>query len=183
MKKENKPAPLKIALFGSAKEDLPRKLYFIAEKIGEEIAKRNHFLITGAARGISASGAKGAKRQNGWVLGLSPASNKVEEKSFNIETKDIDIVIHTGLGYKGRNIISAKTADAAIIINGGFGTLNEITIMAEDNKPIVSIKNTDGVANILGKIFKSLEPKYRFFYSTKNICEAIDYIEDILSKK
>lgn len=59
------------------------------------------------------------------MLGFSPALNlrdHVENFSFPQAPYTL---IFTGLGKKGRDIISIRSCDAAIFVAGRIGTLNE----------------------------------------------------------
>jgi uncharacterized protein (TIGR00725 family) len=172
----------KIAVFGSARKDLPQGIYKLARKTGEEIAKRGHLLITGSAEGVSRSAAEGAKLKGGATIGISPTKDIFEKENFNISFDFIDNIIHTGAGYKGRNIISVKSSDGIIIINGGFGTLNEVTIAEGEVKPIVVLKDSGGCANLLKNIFSKLNPKYPYFSLANSPKDAVDKILKLIKK-
>jgi len=163
----------KIGIFGSARKDLPKEIYSLAEETGKEIAKKGCILITGGAEGVSKYAAKGAKSENGITIGISPTANKSEKNKYNVNFEFLDSIVHTGQGYKGRNIISVKNCDAIIIINGGFGTLNEVTIAEGEQKPIIVIKNSGGCAEMLKGIFAKLNPRYKLLSLVKNPKEAI----------
>lgn len=172
----------KIALFGAADETLEKRIYKIAEDVGAEIAGRGHILITGAAKGVSRYGAVGAHKKGGLVVGISPTLNSLDEKNSNVDLKHIDVVLHTGFGYKGRNVLSVRASDAIIVVNGRFGTLSEIANAEGEGKPIVVIKNSGGCADIIADIFKKLHPDYKFFAVADSAKEAADLIEKMLRK-
>ena len=48
----------------------------------------------------------------------------------------MDLIMFTGSGYSGRNLLLTRTSDAVIVGCGRIGTLNEFTVAFEDNKPI-----------------------------------------------
>lgn len=180
MKKTNKI--YKIAIFGASDEKLNKSVYLLSEKIGEEIAARGHVLITGAAKGISRHAAIGAKNKNGTVIGVSPTTYSKEEKKFNVDFKNIDVIIHTGQGYKGRNVISVRTSDAIIVVNGRFGTLSEISNAEGEQKPIVVIRGSGGCADLIEEIFRKLNPDYKLFSMANSPKEAVDLVEKMISK-
>lgn len=173
----------KIAIFGAASEKLDKNIYKIAEATGAEIAKHGHTLITGAAAGISRYGARGAKKSGGLVIGISPTTNNEEKDQFNVNFDNIDVVVHTGFGYKGRNVLSVRSCDAIIVINGRFGTLSEIANAEGENKPIVVISNTGGCATIIEDIFKTLSPDYKLFALANSPKEAVALIENMLKSR
>lgn len=169
----------KIAVFGAAKEELSKDVYKIAEEVGAEIAKRGHTLVTGAATGVSRFAAKGARQEKGCVIGISPTSDDSEKDKYNVFFENIDVIIHTGAGYKGRNVIGVRTCDAMIIVNGNFGTLSEVANGEGEQKPIIGIKNSGGCANMLDDIFKKLNAEYQYFAMAENAKEAVDLIEEM----
>ena len=166
----------KIAVFGSAKENLSKKIYKVSEEVGQEIAKSKNVLLTGAATGVSRYAAKGAKGGKGMVIGISPTSSNSERELYDISFDDIDFLVHTGMGYKGRNVVSVRSCDGMIVINGNFGTLSEIAIGEGENKPIVAIEGTGGCADAIKSIFSKLNPKYKHFSTASNAKNAVNAI-------
>ena len=169
-----------IAVFGSGNPDTDKGLLKIAEEVGSNIAEKGHTLISGMAKGISVYAAKGAKDVGGNTVGISPSTNRMEMGNYNVSAKYIDTVIHTGMGDRGRNLISARACDGLIVINGSFGVLNEITVAVGENKPIVIIKNSGGVADIVKDIFKKLDPGYKWISYVNNHLDAVGKLEQLI---
>ena len=48
----------------------------------------------------------------------------------------MDLVIYTGFGYPGRDLLLTRSADAVVCGCGRIGTIHEFTIAFEDGKPI-----------------------------------------------
>ena len=48
----------------------------------------------------------------------------------------MDLIIYSGFGYSGRDILLTRCADAVICGCGRIGTIHEFTIAFEDKKPI-----------------------------------------------
>lgn len=168
-----------IAVLGSHKKDLDRKIYQIAEDLGKHIASNGHTLITGAATGISYHAAKGAKSRRGLTIGFSPFEN-AKQKISSISYDYLDKIIYTGLGFKGRNVQTVNSAQGIITVNGGFGTLNEITIAQGLGNPIVSIKGSGGTSDIIREVFRNLDPSYKLFRETSNVKQAVLDIEELI---
>ena len=102
----------------------------------------------GATTGAPYWGAIGAKDAGGFVIGLSPASSEREHvKKYKLPIDYHDIIIYTGFGYAGRNLLLTRSADAVLIVCGRMGTLNEFTIAFEDDKPIGVLTGTGGLAD------------------------------------
>lgn len=170
-----------IAVLGSHRRDLPREIFDLAESTGKEIAKRGHILLTGASTGVSEYASKGAKSVNGLTIGISPYEKRQEIDSISYENSDV--IIFSGIGYKGRNILTVRSADGIIVINGGFGTLNEITIAEDGNKPIVAIKNTKGCADKLEDLFKDLNPNYKKIRFVDDAVSSVDLILEMIENE
>lgn len=134
--------------------DAPQK----AEEVGREIVRQGGVLITGATSGIPGFAAKGAKEEGGIVIGLSPAASYQHHiKTYKLPTDYYDMIIYTGFDYSGRNLLLTKSADAVIVICGGFGTLNEFTIALEDNKPTGILEGTGGAAEQVSHLLENIK--------------------------
>jgi hypothetical protein len=48
----------------------------------------------------------------------------------------MDIIIYTGMGYAGRDIMLTNSGDAVFFGCGRIGTIHEFTVAFEDEKPI-----------------------------------------------
>ena len=124
-----------------------------AIEMGRVIAERGAVLVTGATTGIPYLAAKGAKEAGGIVIGLSPAESKAAHlRTYHLPIDFHDLIIYTGFGYSGRNLLLTRSADAVITIYGRVGTLNEFTIAFEDKKPQGILTGTGGVSDELHEI-------------------------------
>lgn len=126
-----------------------------AKELGREIARENLILVNGATTGFPLWAAMGAKEEKGWVIGISPAfSEKEHILSYNLPIDYTDMIIYTGSGYSGRNLILTRASDAVIIGCGRMGTLNEFTIAFEDKKPIGVLLGLGGTTDIIKEIIE-----------------------------
>ena len=48
----------------------------------------------------------------------------------------LDLIVYTGFGYPGRDLILTRSSDAVLFGCGRIGTIHEFTIAFEDQKPI-----------------------------------------------
>ena len=150
---------LKIGVMGSA-SDINEKEKKIAFLIGKEIAKNGCILINGATTGLPDGAAKGAKSENGFVVGISPATNLEEhKKKYGFPTDNIDVIIFTGFGKTGRNILNIRSSDGVIILKGNIGTLNEYTAAFYEAKVIGVLTGIGGIADEIKKLNKVLVNK------------------------
>lgn len=124
-----------------------------AERFGRAAAEAGVVLLTGATSGIPFWAAKGAKIAGGFVVGVSPAiSEKAHVKTYRLPVDYHDVIVFSGFGYSGRNLLLTRAADAVVVICGRIGTLNEFTIAFEDDKPIGVLENTGGTADDIREI-------------------------------
>jgi uncharacterized protein (TIGR00725 family) len=146
----------KVCISGAAEvEHCPPGTIEKAEEIGRLIAEAGMVLVTGATIGIPYYAAKGAKNAGGMVIGLSPAESKAAHvKVYHLPLDYHDLIIYTGFGYSGRNLLLTRSADAVITIYGRIGTLNEFTIAFEDKKPQGVLTGTGGTSDELEHILK-----------------------------
>lgn len=111
----------------------PEELLTLAEKVGEEIAKRGGVLICGGMGGVMEWACKGAKKQGGITVGILPSMSRESANPY------VDIPIVTGMGY-ARNIIVVLSSQAIIAIGGAYGTLTELAFALHFNIPLVGIR-------------------------------------------
>lgn len=128
----------------------------VVKELGREIVKQNGVIVTGATTGVPYWAALGAKEAGGYSVGMSPANTKLEHvKRYRLPTDAFDIIVYTGFGYSGRNLMLTRSSDAVIIACGRIGTLNEFTIAFEDKKPIGVLVGTGGMADRVEEIVKN----------------------------
>lgn len=107
------------------------------KELARQVIWHNAVLVTGATTGAPLWAAIGAKEAGGFVIGLSPAATEVEHvKKYKLPVDYHDVIVYTGFGYSGRNLLLTRSADAVLFTCGRIGTINEFTIAFEDNKPI-----------------------------------------------
>jgi uncharacterized protein (TIGR00725 family) len=108
-----------------------------AKELGREIVRQNGIIVTGATTGFPFWAAVGAKEEEGISIGFSPASTEQEHvERYHLPLDYMDLVIYTGFGYSGRNLMLTRSSDAVFIGCGRIGTINEFTVAYEDGKPI-----------------------------------------------
>ena len=150
----------KIGIIGSANERgkggrISALATRLAYTLGKEIAKHNCILINGACSGIPDEAAKGAKDGDGFVIGISPAKDLEEHaRRYKFPTKYYDVLIFTGFGFKGRNVVNVSNCDAVILVAGRVGTLNEFTIAYDEGQIIGIMQGSGGISDYIKKIIK-----------------------------
>ena len=108
-----------------------------AKELGREIIRQGGILVTGATTGFPLWAAIGAKEAGGLSIGMSPASSEKEHvEVYGLPLDYLDVIIYTGFGYSGRNLLLTRASDGVIVGCGRIGTVNEFTIAFEDHKPL-----------------------------------------------
>ncbi len=108
-----------------------------AKDLGREVIRQGGILITGATTGFPLWACMGAKEEHGVSIGLSPAiSEKDHVEGYHLPLDYMDLIIYTGFGFPGRDLLFTRSCDAIIIGCGRIGTIHEFTIAFEDGKPM-----------------------------------------------
>jgi hypothetical protein len=109
----------------------------LAKELGREIAHQGVVLVTGATTGFPFWTAMGCKEAGGISIGVSPAANEREHvEVYKLPLDYMDLIIYTGFGYPGRDLLLTRSADAVIFGCGRIGTIHEFAVAFEDAKPI-----------------------------------------------
>lgn len=130
--------------------------YEKAKELGREIAKQGAIITTGATTGFPMYSAMGAKDECGFSIGFSPAANDREHvEVYKLPLDFMDIVVYTGFGYAGRDLLFVRSSDAMIMGCGRIGTLNEFSIAFEDHRPIGILEGSWETDEILKRVIES----------------------------
>ena len=126
-----------------------------AKELGREIARQGAILLTGATTGFPLWSAMGAKEEKGISIGLSPASNQKEHQEvYRLPVDYMDLIIYTGFGYSGRDLLLTRSCDGIFIGCGRIGTIHEFTIAYEDSKPIGILEGDWDMDEVLKNIME-----------------------------
>jgi len=110
-----------------------------AQDVGRALADIPDVQIsTGATSGFPLYVAQGYKENGkGFSIGLSPAASKREHLDvYKMPLEHNDVVIYTGFGFPGRDMMLVRSSDAIIIGCGRIGTIHEFTVAWESDMPI-----------------------------------------------
>ena len=112
----------------------------------------------------------GANEANGISIGFSPAGTEKEHvKVYRLPMDMFDVIVYTGFGYAGRNLLLTRASDAVITICGRMGTLNEFTVAFEDKKPLGVLEGSGGTADKIDYLLKG------DFSNSVNAGESIEF--------
>jgi uncharacterized protein (TIGR00725 family) len=142
---------IKVGVMGSAGDASPDTKGALVEKapaLARAIASRPLLLLTGATTGIVYVVGKAAHDAGVFHLGISPAQNIQEHvEKYKLPLDACDLIVYTGFGLKGRNVVLVRSCDLVLFVAGAMGSLNEFTIAHDEGKIIGCLTGTGGVAD------------------------------------
>ncbi len=130
---------------GGKEDPVPEEALQLAEQVGEAIARKGGITLSGGEKGVMNAVSKGARQVGGLVVGVSPRLDRLEASPY------LDVSITTGLGTV-RNLLNVRAPDTIVMVNGGYGTLNEILLAYQDGKPCVVLEGSGNWADRLRSI-------------------------------
>jgi|TARA_Y100000310_G_scaffold345866_1_gene471917 hypothetical protein len=150
------------------------------KELGREIIRQDGILVSGATTGFPLWSAMGAKEEGGVSIGFSPASTEQEHvETYKLPVDYMDVIVYTGFGYSGRNLILTRSSDAVFIGCGRIGTINEFTVAYEDGKPIGILQGsweTDEVLELIIEKGNRTNNKIVFDTDPKALVERVTEI-------
>lgn len=116
-----------IAIFGADETSAyGDQVLDLARDLGRSVAKAGHVTVVNAANGFCLWAAMGAKEAGGSVLGFSPAASSQEHREvFQLPTDYCDMVVYTGFGFSGRDVVATRSVDGVMFGPGGINVLHE----------------------------------------------------------
>lgn len=149
---------LTIGVMGGAGRDIPEEHLAKAEELGEAIGEQGCVLITGACPGLPFAAARGAKRKGATVVGISPGLS-LSEHAYKYESPTAyhDLLIFTGSGLMGREVVNIRSSDMVAIVGGSSGTLGELAIAFDEGKLIGVLTGTGGISDLVSGILAACQ--------------------------
>lgn len=153
-----------------------------SKELGREIIRQGGVLITGATTGLPLWTAMGAKEEKGMCIGISPAVSEREHvDTYRLPVDYLDLIIYTGFGYPGRDLLFIRSCDAVVIGCGRIGTVHEFTIAFEDGKPTGVLQGEWTMADTIKEMIeRSNRPSEHVIFDTdpknlvKRLIEMVD---------
>lgn len=149
---------LKVGVMGSASSRLTKEHTRLAQSLGRALAEAGCITITGACPGFPFEAACGASRAGGLVVGISPGLSLWEHvRKYGSPTAYHDVLIFTGSGLMGREVVNIRSSDIVIILGGRSGTLGEFSIAYDEGKLIGVLMGTGGITTEMKHIVKVIK--------------------------
>lgn len=176
---------LKIAVSGAAEtEHCGDGALEAALELGKEIVRQGAILVTGATTGIPFWAAKGAKAAGGISIGMSPAGSEKEHvEHYKLPLDYMDLIIYTGFGFSGRDILMTRSTDAVIFGCGRVGTIHEFTVAFEDDKPMGVLKGPWFTDEIIAEIMEKGHRKSEKIFFDENSALLVQKIIEMAKKE
>jgi len=151
----------KIAVLGSASIPGDSVEGRQAYRVGQLVAMEHCILLTGGCTGLPHAAVNGATSAGGLTVAVSPVKNRKEHESVYRYPLDSFVILFTGMGRKGRNVILIRSADACLFLRGGMGTMNEFTIAFSEMGTTSAMGVLIGAGGLTDEIptLVSLEPR------------------------
>lgn len=144
---------IKIGVMGSAGGEMREDVVERCKELGRAIADQGCAILTGGCPGLPHFAIIGCKENGGLTIGVSPALSLQEHIGvYNSPIDNIDVMIYTGAGLMGREIIGVRSCDIIIIVGGRSGTLGEFAIAYDEGRMIGVLTGTGGVADHVEEI-------------------------------
>ena len=87
--------------------------------------------------------AKGAKEERGMTVGFSPAANEREHReAYRLPGEHLDLIVYTGFGLAGCDLLLMRSSDAVIFGCGRIGTIHEFAVAFQERKVIGVLQGT-----------------------------------------
>ena len=148
----------RIAVFGAG--ICEGEIYRLAYEVGRLLASKA-IVLTGGLGGVMEAASRGALEAGGLTVGVLPGNRAEDANPY------VQIPIVTDLG-QARNVVLVRSAEAAIAISGGYGTLSEIALALKMWKPVVGLRTWPGIEGVhyvetpeeaVTRVFELLEVK------------------------
>ena len=145
---------------GSATGKLSPEHRRLAFDLGSVIAEEGCITITGACPGLPLESAKGASSAGGLVVGISPGLSEWEHvNKYHSPVKFHDVLIFTGSGLMGREVVNIRSSDIVVIVGGRSGTLGEFSIAYDEGKLIGILQGTGGITSEIKNIVSIIQKR------------------------
>lgn len=150
-------ANLVVGVMGSADRSSDEGVRRLARHVGRAIAEAGCSLVTGACPGLPHEAVAGAKERDGLVVGVSPALSRAEHIDRYASPVDgYDLLVFTGSGLMGREVVAIRSSDMIVILGGHSGTLGEFAIAYDEGRLIGVLTGTGGIADAISELLPQI---------------------------
>lgn len=171
---------LQIGVIGSMADlKYSKQTLAVAEDLGRTIARRGFTLVFGAEKdsdSLPTAAARAAGKAGGLTVGVT------YESGLSAYDDSAVVLIASGMVRGGgRELVQALSCDGLIAIDGGSGTLNEITVAYQAGIPVVCLSQ-GGWSQKLAGTYLDARRRYRFG-KAKNAESALGQLVKMIQSK
>lgn len=153
-------ARLTIGVMGSASGEQNKEAMLKMRQLGRAIGEHGHIIITGACPGLPYAAALGTQEAGGMSIGISPALSLTEHtQRYGSPSDAYDVMIYTGSGLMGREVLNIHSSDMTVIAGGRSGTLGEFAIAYDEGRLIGVLTGTGGIADQVDALVRICDKK------------------------
>lgn len=191
----------KFGIYGSGIAESEQAIQ-LAQELGYALAQQDIIIVTGGCSGMPYIVAQASKQCGAEIWGFTPERNEQEQQqAYPLD----NIAIYDRLFFvppqyaqhffltqplsppqdqrtrrKYRNVLSTTHVDAGLIVSGGWGTMNELTNLFYDEKPVGVLLGTGGLADAFQEWYPRLRKKSKsaVFFCNK----PKDLVDNLLQK-
>lgn len=151
-------ARLVVGIMGSADRSVHERVRRRARRLGQAVAEAGCSLVTGACPGLPHEAVLGAKERGGLVVGVSPALSLSEHVDrYGSPVDGYDLLVYTGSGLMGREVVAIRSSDMIVILGGHSGTLGEFAIAYDEGRLIGVLTGTGGIADAISELLPRID--------------------------
>jgi len=147
----------------------------LSEDLGKAIVDQGWLLCTGGRSGVMEAASKGGQKSDLWtghqILGVLPEEEHVHGNPY------LDVVLPTGIGLT-RNALVVRFSDVCIAVSGGAGTLSEIALAWQFQRPIALMKYSGGWPSKLAET--ALDHRKDPIRGLDSVEDALQWISEML---
>lgn len=166
-----------IAIIGYAgPEEYPKganidpRAYDCAYMLGRLCGEQGWSVVTGGKSGVMESANRGCRDGGGISIGVVTGSVRGTSNSY------VDVEVIPGTYNCGEEMALVTMIDAVIVLGGGMGTLQEVSIAYRQSKPIYALKGLGGWSERLER-YESLDQRktvvIKYFEKSEEIIRAL----------
>ncbi len=135
--------PIYVSVIGKGQRPgdppLPENTVNLAREVGRLLAEAGAVMVCGGLGGVMEAAAQGVAAAGGVSIGILPGE-RAQANSY------LTYALAGGIGFL-RNHVVVNSGNAVIMIGGGNGTLQEVTIAHDAHRPVVIMAGSGGWAD------------------------------------
>lgn len=111
-----------------------------AKQLGKSIVEAGAVLLIPSKSGFPLWVSMGVEEAGGTTIALSPAKDELEHDTLQLPKDFISVLLYTGLGESGRDILLSRMSDGLVVGCGNAGSLREASIAMTEGSLVGVLK-------------------------------------------